>query len=179
MTSVYHRSSSLHLLFVETKAFRKRSANHLIETSIFAWLLNSCYPPLGGNPMNSEQLNDTLSLFSLLILADGKIFAEETEVMGRQLFKIQQSLETEILFTPDMGVEWFKDNLFSLRTVMQGTERDVYLRSAIVKLSGLEKPAKMKIYNALIRIAHADADYHDKERSIVKLAEEVWDLNTL
>lgn len=129
--------------------------------------------------MNSDQLNDTLSLFSLLILADGKIYAEETEVMGRQLFNIQKSLETGILFTPEMGVDWFKNNLFALRTVMQSDDREAFLKSVIFKLRALDKNVKLKIYYAMIRIAHADAEYHATERGIVELAGEVWELDKL
>ncbi len=129
--------------------------------------------------MNSEQLNDTLMLFSLLILADGKIFVEETDVMGRQLHQLQKSLETGIIFTPEMGVDWFKSNLFNLRNLMGSDNRQTYIKTTIVKLSKLPLRTKLKIYYAMIRIAHADAEYHGSERKMIELASDIWDLGNL
>lgn len=127
--------------------------------------------------MNSDQVNDVLTLFALLILVDGKVKVEETHVMGRQLARLQSSLDPGVMFTPAMGVDWFKSNSAQLRSLLNSEDRDLYLKTSIHKLARLDKNLKLQIYYVLIRIAYADAEYHASERKLVDIAAQAWGLD--
>ncbi len=129
--------------------------------------------------MNSQQLNETLTLFSLLILIDGKIFPEELEVMVNQLAQIQNSTSTDILFTPAMAKDWFKNNVKSLRMILESDDHENLMKTAVFKLAKYEDDLRLKIYDAMIRIAHADGECHPTEIKMVEHASTSWGIEHL
>jgi len=124
--------------------------------------------------MNTKQLNDILTLFTLLILADGKVYGEETRTMGRQLFQIFISMNTGIMFTPEMAREWFRSHRQPLSALLEGRDRAAILKVSITKLAGLDMEFKLKLYGALVKVSRADDDFHEAERTLVKQAAQIW-----
>lgn len=127
--------------------------------------------------LTSDKLNDVLSLFSLVILSDGKVYPEEVSVMGNQLSKLLSVVDPNILFSPEMGRDWFANNRKSLKMLISVEDNRHFIDIALMKLKDAEPKLKKMLVYAMIRIAWADGEFHDKEEYMVKRAEDIWKID--
>jgi len=125
--------------------------------------------------MNNNELQKILTLFSLVILIDDKVLKVEVDTLGRQLSQLYSSLGEGYFITESMGVDWFHANRASLTSILSSPNKENYIKSLLTQLS--DSSLKLKIYDVIIRIAHADAEFHPKEEEIAKLASFLWNLD--
>lgn len=126
--------------------------------------------------LSSDQLNSLLKLLSLLILVDGRVYPEEVTVMGSQLSKLCNQVDKNVMFTPEMGQDWFKSNQKRLGLVLGSKDREQAIAISIMSLRGLNKELLQKTVYAMVRIGWADGEYHPEEEKLVQEAIRIWDL---
>lgn len=126
--------------------------------------------------LNTDYLDKLLRLFSTLIIIDGKILPEEVEVMGQQLARITNMVDDGILFTPEMGKDWFIANQKQISTELMSQDRQRVISASLMGLVGLNQKFQQKILYAMIRISWADGEYHTEEENYVHLASMAWGL---
>lgn len=124
--------------------------------------------------LTADYLEKLLRLFSTLIIIDGKILPEEVEVMGQQLSRICKMVDEDILFTPEMGKDWFVANQRQIGVELASENRQRAISTSLMDLVGLKRALQQKIIYALLRISWADGEYHEEEETYVQMASRAW-----
>ncbi len=124
--------------------------------------------------MNKEYLEETLNLLASVILIDKRVYPEEVETFASAVKRLSNLIDPNILFTDSMAADWFKANRATILERLNSEKRDVFIRNRIRNLSNF-KDYKEIFYN-MIRIAHADNDYHPSEHILIKQAAAAWNI---
>ena len=125
-----------------------------------------------GRSVNNNQIDKILALLTLTVLIDDKIHPSEVNAIGRQFNLIHKYLEADFKITPKMGIDWFHDNKTQISSILSGPKRNDYIRKLLTDLA--DHPQKTRIYDAIIRIAYSDAEFHKTENELVKQASKIW-----
>lgn len=122
--------------------------------------------------MNKEYLEDTLTLLASVILIDKKVYPEEVETFASAVNRLSHLIDPNILFTDSMAKDWFMANRTSIDLRLKHDDGRAMIKGLLHKLSSF-KDSKEVFFN-MIRIAHADKEYHSSEHELIKEASTVW-----
>ena len=125
--------------------------------------------------MQDKELQNILTLLSLAVLVDRKVYEVEVHALGRQITQLYKTLKTSMFVTEQMAVDWFHSNRADLIAILEGPDKDIYIIQLLTKLSDF--PKKFRLYDAILRVAYADAEYHQSENDLVKLASKIWNID--
>lgn len=124
--------------------------------------------------MKKEYLDQVLTLLAIVILIDDKVYPEEVETFSKAVQKISEQIDPNILFTPSMASGWFRDNRESILRKLRNETSDSLIDSIIQKLRSYN--GHKDVFFNMIRIAHADQEYHQTEHAVIKMASEAWNI---
>lgn len=122
--------------------------------------------------MNKEYLENVLNLLTIVILIDEKVYPEEVEIFSKAVQRISEQIDPNILFTPSMAADWFKANRESVKIKLTEESSDVLIKTLIRNLRAF--PGHKDVFFNMIRIAHADQEYHRSEHKVIRMASEAW-----
>lgn len=124
--------------------------------------------------MNTKNWEDILTLLTMVILIDRRVYKEEVDTFVIAVYELNNAISPDIFFTESMAFEWFKANRDQVKNKLVGKFADRNMKDVIIRL----KPLKHKeaILHAMSRIAHADEDYHSREHSVIQQAAYSWKL---
>ena len=124
--------------------------------------------------MNTETWEDILTLLTMIIVADKRVYKEEVDTFVTAVYELNNAISPDIFFTESMAFEWFKSNRASVRNMMTGRSGEANVKDVIIRLKKLKY--QEEILRSMARIAHADSEYHDKEHHVIKQAAYSWKL---
>lgn len=124
--------------------------------------------------MNKEYLEHILTLLTVVILIDDKVYPEEVEAFSKAVQKISEQIDPDILFTSSMAADWFKANRESVQLKLKSTGAEALIRSLIQNIKSF--PKNKDVFFNMIRIAHSDAEYHSTEHDLLRMAADVWNI---
>lgn len=122
--------------------------------------------------MKKEYLENVLTLLTIVILIDEKVYPEEVEIFSRAVQQISEQIDPNILFTTSMAADWFKANRESVKARLKEETADRLIKTIIGNLR--EFPGHKDVFFNMIRIAHADQEYHQTEHKVIRMASEAW-----
>jgi len=129
---------------------------------------------MSGAKINSDELNNLLTLLAFVVLCDGKILPEEVAVFSKQSNLLAKRFSPNILFSEEMGESWFKSNLYTLKNLLSSDDRHVHIAKAVQKFSNFKH--NIEIYYSMKRIALSDGEFHENERDVIEIASKLWNL---
>ena len=122
--------------------------------------------------MNTENWEDILTLLTMVVVADKKVYKEEVDTFVEAIYDLNNAISPDIFFTESMAFEWFRANRERVKNKLIGRNADRNLKEVIIRLKGLKY--QKEILDSMARIAHADSEYHDQEHKVIKQAAYSW-----
>ena len=122
--------------------------------------------------MTSEEWHDVLTLLTIVILADRRVYKEEVDTFVKVVKQVNDQISPETFMTEGMVFDWFKSNRDRVSKMLVGKDVQRNIQQAIL---GTRKiPKKAIILAAMQRIAEADSDVHKNELNIIKRTADGW-----
>ena len=122
--------------------------------------------------MDTTCIDDLLSLLTLTIIADNRIFAQEIEVF----LHASVTLQAELGFEPALGhaqlLTWFEDNRERISSLLTLADFEAALGGILARLAHL--PDKTPILDQMHAISIADEEMHISETALITLAARHW-----
>ncbi len=122
--------------------------------------------------MNANKWHDLMTLFTIVILVDNRIYKEEVDTLIKTVKELNDTISPEIFMTESMAFEWFKSNRDRVKNIIVGKDARRNVRDILFRTAHL--PDQKEILKSMVRIAQSDNDYHRSEHSIIKQAEHIW-----
>lgn len=122
--------------------------------------------------MSTESWHDIMTLLSLVVLADKRVYKEEVDTFVSAAVKLNGQVNPGLFITEKMALSWFIENRDGLKSALQSPSINIQ----IDRILGTLKPLKNKqaILTVMKAIAQADSDYHKSEHYMVKRAATLW-----
>lgn len=116
-----------------------------------------------------------LRLLGLIVMADKKVYQEETEAFTNAAVQLQKIISPEMMMTRKMALDWFIDHRDRLKEITYTQDYARELTEITTQLQGL--PEKIDVIRAMITIATADDAYHVKEKVIIQKTMQHWNID--
>lgn len=124
-------------------------------------------------------MDKILRLYALLILIDQRVYPEEIDAIGAQLSILSSYLGEDVLFTPEMGRDWFLANHVHLERLVSTKEANIFVSKTLMNLKNIDPIILRRIIFTLSRIAWADGELHESEQNLAHSAIKLWNLKGL
>lgn len=124
--------------------------------------------------MTSEEWHGILSLLTLVILADKRVYKEEVDTFVKTVKHLNETISPDIFMTEGMAFDWFKSNRERISNLLVGPKVDGNIKRFIQGTKAV--PDKAAVIQAMRTIAEADSDFHKNEESIIEKCIEGWKL---
>lgn len=124
--------------------------------------------------MTSEEWHSILTLMTIVILADKKVYKEEVDTFVASVKTLNETISPEIFMTEGMAFDWFKANRGMVSNMIVGPNVEKNIQGLIAKTQNV--PGKKEIISAMQTIATADSDFHKSEESIIGKCAKGWKL---
>lgn len=122
--------------------------------------------------MDSDSWHDILTLMSMVILADRRVYKEEVDTFVASVTHLNKTISPDMFMTDSMAFEWFKSNRDRVKNMMIGKDAQRNVREIIMRAGKL--PYKAEIVKCMKSIANADNEYHSAEHSVIKQSAYMW-----
>jgi len=125
--------------------------------------------------MKKEYLENVLTLLTVVILIDDKVYPEEVDTFSKAAQRISEQIDPNILFTNSMAADWFKANRANVNLKLKQDGAMTVVNGIIRNLR--EFAGHKDVFFNMIRIAHSDDEYHKAEHEVIKTASEIWQIS--
>lgn len=122
--------------------------------------------------MSTESWHDIMTLLSLVVLADKRVYKEEMDAFVSGAVQLNGQVNPGLFITEKMALSWFVDNRDSLKASMESPSINIKIDRMIGSLKPLKN--KQAILKVMKSIARADSDYHRTEHYIINRAATLW-----
>ena len=122
--------------------------------------------------MTTDEWHNIMTLLTIVILADKRVYKEEVDTFVHTVKALNQSISPEIFMTEGMAFDWFKSNRMRVSNLLVGPSVEANIKNLIRNTRNV--PGKSKIIDAMQRIAQADSDFHKTEQNVIKRAADGW-----
>lgn len=124
--------------------------------------------------MTSDEWHDIMTLLTIIILADKRVYKEEVDTFVATVKKLNDTISPDIFMTEGMAFDWFKSNRLRVGHLLVGPKVEQNIQT-LVK-GTMKVPGKQAIIGAMRKIAEADSDFHQSEETIISKCIEGWKL---
>lgn len=124
--------------------------------------------------MTSEEWHNVMTLLTLVILADKRVYKEEVDTFVDSVKTLNETISPEIFMTKGMAFDWFKSNRNQVANLLVGPKVEQNIRELISNTKKV--PGKSAIIRAMQEIANADSDYHKSEETVIGRCVKGWKL---
>jgi len=124
--------------------------------------------------MQRHVIDNILTLLSVVILVDGKTRQEEVEKFCEEILDVVQESDEDLFFTKSMAKDWFRQHKAGIEQSLKFDDPKSFIRRTINSVESFAD--KQRLYYAMLRIAHADNEYHTSENSMISSAAERWNI---
>jgi len=122
--------------------------------------------------MTNENWHDVLTLLTIVILADRRVYKEEVDTFVQTVKTLNDQISPEFFMTEGMAFDWFKSNREQVGKFMVGPDADRNMKRLIQRTRKLKH--KDLIISTMESIARSDSDYHRSEQNIIRRAAYDW-----
>lgn len=124
--------------------------------------------------MQRHVIDNILTLLSVVILVDGKTRQEEVEKFCDEVLDVVQENDEDLFFTKSMAKDWFRQHKSSLEQKLKFDDTKAFISRTLTNVEPFND--KRRLYYAMLRIAHADNEYHASENSMITTAAKRWNI---
>ncbi len=122
--------------------------------------------------MTSEEWHDILTLLTIIILADRRVYKEEVDTFVSTVKSLNDTISPEIFMTEGMAFDWFKSNRDRVSNLLVGKDVEKNIKGIISRTRKV--PGKASIIKSMQNIANADSDFHKSEQNIISRTAYGW-----
>jgi len=122
--------------------------------------------------MTSEEWHEILTLMTIVVLADKRVYKEEVDTFVKAVKTLNDIISPEIFMTEGMAFDWFKSNRERVGKMLVGKDVERNIKDTITRTKNV--PGKPEIVKAMQKIAQADSDYHKSEHGVIRRAAYGW-----
>ncbi len=122
--------------------------------------------------MTSDDWHDILTLLTIVILADKRVYKEEVDTFVRTVKQLNDKISPGMFMTEGMAFDWFKSNRDRVRGLINSPDADKRIKVMIVRTRNLK--GKNEVIAAMQAIANADSDFHKSEHNIIRRTAYGW-----
>jgi len=122
--------------------------------------------------MTSDEWHDVLTLLTIVILADRRVYKEEVDSFVDTIKSLNAEISPEIFMTDGMAFDWFKSNRDRVSNLLIGPNVDKTIKTIIARTRHIA--GKTSVISAMNKIANADSDFHKSEQNIIKRTAYGW-----
>lgn len=125
--------------------------------------------------MNVVQWKHILTLLSVVIVADNRVYKEEVDAFVERSVALKEIITPKMLFSKKMTFDWFVIHRDEIKDWLHGPEPEEIILKHILALQ--ESEFRQEILDALYAIAIVDGDFHEAESNVIALACKHWGLS--
>jgi len=125
--------------------------------------------------MRDQNWSDILTLLSMMILADEKVYQEEVEAFKKAAVELKDMICPEVMLTEHMAFDWFTLHREDIMLQMSTFNYPTAVTKTLENLKGL--PDKQMFVMALLKIAISDGFEHGSESRLINMAAKHWDVD--
>jgi len=122
--------------------------------------------------MTSEEWHDVLTMLTIVILADRRVYKEEVDTFVSAVQFLNKAISPDMLMTKGMAFDWFKSNKKRVANLLVGSQVDKSIENLIKRTDKI--PGQGAILAAMQDIAQADSDFHKNEQNIIEKCALGW-----
>ena len=122
--------------------------------------------------MTSEEWHDILTLLTIVVLADKRVYKEEVDTFVQTVKHLNDTISPETFMTEGMAFDWFKSNRERVGKMLVGKDVERNIKDTISRTKKVH--GKAEIVKAMEKIAQADSDYHKSEHGVIRRAAYGW-----
>jgi uncharacterized tellurite resistance protein B-like protein len=124
--------------------------------------------------VNTETWHKILTLLTVVILADDRVYKEEVDTFVASAMKLNKSISPDMFLTPKMAFDWFVANREHIQKTVNSPGGASHINRLILSLKSLK--GKKEVIQAMQAIARADDELHKTEELVISQAAKVWGL---
>ena len=124
--------------------------------------------------MTSDEWHNIMTLLTLVILADKKVYKEEVDTFVSTVKSLNETIAPGMFMTESMAFDWFKSNRLRVSHLLVGPNVERNLQDLVQRTRNIS--GKQAIISAMEKIANADSDYHRNEDTIINKCAKGWKL---
>jgi len=122
--------------------------------------------------MTSDEWHNVMTLLTLVILADKRVYKEEVDTFVSTVKSLNETISPDIFMTEGMAFDWFKSNRTRASHLLVGPDVEKNILALVENTKNV--PDKKAIISAMEQIANADSDYHASEDNIINKCVKGW-----
>ncbi|WP_026942546.1 tellurite resistance TerB family protein [Hellea balneolensis] len=126
--------------------------------------------------MEPHKWTNILTLFSVVILADGRVYKEEVDTFVERTLALKETISPKMIYSKKMAMDWFFLHRDEIIKWARGIDPQEHAKRHVMALG--DSPFCEEILDALYAVAIVDGDYHHAESKLISLACEYWNLPT-
>ena len=124
--------------------------------------------------MDTRQWTHILTLLSVAVVVDNRIYKEEVDMFVEQSLKLKETISPEMLFSKKMAFDWFVVHRDEIKVWVADIDAHAVILRHILALG--ESPHCKAILDAIYSIATVDGEYHTSEVNLIDMACKHWNL---
>ena len=125
--------------------------------------------------MDTQQWRHILTLLSVAVVVDSRVYKEEVDMFVEQATKLKDIISPDMIFSRKMAFDWFVVHRDEIKAWVKDLESSqTTLKQHILALG--ESVFCREILNALFSIAKVDGEYHASEIDVITMACKHWNL---
>jgi len=128
-----------------------------------------------SNHIRDLDWSDVLTLLSMMVLADGKVYQEEMEAFKKAAIELRDMICPQVMLTEQMAFDWFTWHREDILLRMSTFNYPTSVTETLENLSVL--PDKKMFLMALLKISVSDGVEHGSESRLITMASEHWDVD--
>ena len=129
---------------------------------------------LQGHNMDPTQWRHILTLFSVVIIADKRVYKEEVDTFVERSLALKDAISPKMIFSKKMATDWFFLHRDEISSWVHGVEPETNMRRHTLALG--ESKFCQEILDALYAVAIVDGEYHVAESDVIAMACQHWGL---
>ena len=122
-----------------------------------------------------KELDDLLSLFAAVIIADKRVFAQEIDVFLKATSTLKTALDIQPNLSEARILSWYEMNKDAVREEVTGPYFRSWLYDRLDRLAHIK--SKQDILDIMNKISLADGELHSSESSLMSLTARRWKLD--
>jgi len=124
--------------------------------------------------VDTRQWTHILTLLSVAVIIDNRIYKEEVDMFVEQAFKLKGVISPDMIFSEKMAFDWFVVHRDDIKAWLADIDSHTVILRHILAIG--ESPFCKEILDAIYAIANVDGEYHSSEVDVISMACKHWHL---
>jgi len=125
--------------------------------------------------VDTRQWTHILTLLSVAVIIDNRVYKEEVDMFVDQALKLKGVISPDMIFSKKMAFDWFVVHRDEIKLWLNDIDSNTVILRHILALG--ESPFCQDILDSIYAIANVDGEYHPSEVDVIGMACKHWHLS--